>query len=173
MFHRGMIAIISKSGGYRDRLESQNFGNQTEGLFDYIQEEALDYYVSFYNQWISNKNETMGFLVVRYEDLRKNTFAELKRVMNFIGLAIPDEILRDAIEYASFRNMRKMEFKRESRMKTLKPGNSQNVESYKTRKGKIGGFKEYLSMAEIALIEKEVNERLNPFLGYNYYSNNL
>lgn len=137
-------------------------------LFNYIKQKGLDYYISFYNEWMQHQDETMGFLVIRYEDLRKDTYTELKKIINFLGLNIPDKTIGDSIEYASFKNMRKMEAKGQS--KTLSPGDYQNTEFYKTRKGKVGDFKENLSREQIASIEKEINERLTPFLGYNYYS---
>jgi hypothetical protein len=164
-------AVVSKYfWSYKKRLKKQNTEDQLE-LFDYINKKALDYYISFYNEWIQHQSEMMGFLVVRYEDLRQNTFAELQRIINFLGLKIPDEIISTSIEYASFNNMRKMEAQKQS--KALKPTDPQNTKLYKTRKGKVGGFQEELSRKEIAFIEKEINERLDPSLGYNYYSDPL
>ncbi|MDY7008251.1 MAG: sulfotransferase domain-containing protein [Cyanobacteriota bacterium] len=161
-------AIVSKYFGMIKRVKK--IEEDQISLFDYFQKEGLNYYISFYNEWNQHKNETMGVLLVRYEDLKENTHREVKNIVKFIGLEIPDKIINTAIEYASFDNMRKMEAQGQSKSGVLKAGNPQDSESYKTRKGKVGGFKEYLSVEEIALIEKEINDNLDPFFGYNYYS---
>lgn len=164
-------AVVSKYFGLIRRLQKQQKIDESEmSLFDYFQQEGLRYYLSFYNEWNQHKSETMGILLVRYEDLKENPHQEVKKIVKFMGLEIPDRIIRTAVEYASFDNMRKMETQGQSMSAVLKPGNPQDSESYKTRKGKVGGFKEYLSVEEIALIEKDINDTLDSYYGYNYYS---
>ncbi len=165
-------AVVSKyMGNIKWFPKEVNKEGEQPSLFDYYQNEGLKYFLSFYNEWNQHQNETLGFLLVRYEDLKENTPREVNRIIKFLGLEIPDKIISKAIEYASFDNMRKMEVKGESKISVLNRRNLQDSESYKTRKGKVGGFKEYLSIEEIALVEKEINDHLDPFFGYNYYTN--
>ena len=161
-------AVVSKY--FRMAKKMQKIDESEKSLFDYFQSEGLKYYISFYNEWNHHKNETMGFLLVRYEDLRENPHREVQKIIKFLGLEIPDGFIDAAVEYASFENMRKMEAQGNSKSGVLKPGDAKDLESYKTRKGKVGGFKEYLSFQEIALIEQSINDNLDPCFGYNYYS---
>jgi hypothetical protein len=48
----------------------------------------------------------------------------------------------------------------------LKPAERGNVDSYKVRRGKVGGFRDYFSDAEIREIEDYVRGRLDPVFGY-------
>jgi hypothetical protein len=49
----------------------------------------------------------------------------------------------------------------------LKPAVRGNVDSYKVRRGKVGGFRDYFSDAEVEEIERYVRERLDPVFGYS------
>ena len=164
-------AIVSKyMGNIKWLAKERNKEGEQASLFDYFQTEGLKYYLSFYNEWNQHRSETMGFLLVRYEDLKENTPRELNRIIKFLGLEIPNQIITAAIEYASFENMRKMEVQGKSKIGVLKRRKLNDSESYNTRKGKVGGFKEYLSTEEFALIEQDINDNLDPCFGYNYYS---
>ena len=60
--------------------------------------------------WLSNKNNIKyGFLLVKYEDIRKNTFREISNILDFSGFEIIEEEINNAIEWSSFNNMKKME----------------------------------------------------------------
>jgi len=75
---------------------------------------------------------------------------ELRRVLDFVGLtAIDAATIAQAVEFASFDNMRKMEADNRFQSGILNPGENSDQESYKTRRGNIGGYREYLSQNEI------------------------
>ncbi len=121
--------------------------------------------LSYYNIWAENRNIPRGFLLVRYEDMKADAQHELRRVIDFLGLAaIPDGILAEAVEYASFENMRKMEAQGQFKSGILKPADQANQESYKTRKGKVKGFADHLEEADIALLNQAMGEKLSAYL---------
>jgi hypothetical protein len=105
-------------------------------------------------------------LLVRYEDLHENPHHELRRVLDFLGVSHRDEVINEAVNCCSFEKMRNLEKTQQFDMK-LKPANPEDEESYKTRKGKVGGFVEYLNEQEIAYINRLINETLSDFYGYN------
>ena len=123
--------------------------------------------LSYYNIWASNRQVPRDFLLVRYEDMKAEPCKELRRVIDFLGLhVIPDAILVEAVEYASFENMRKLEAEGSFRSGILNPADRTNDETYKTRKGKVRGYVDYLDESEIASLNQKMLEELSPIFGY-------
>ena len=135
------------------------FIHQRRGGFDTL--------LTYYNIWAQNRQLPLDFLLVRYEDMKANPGGELRRVLDFIGLqAISQETIDEAVNFSSFQNMRKMEAEGRFQSGMLKPANQTDQESYKTRKGKIQGYLEYLSPLEIVALNQKMNARLDPYFGY-------
>jgi len=135
------------------------FIDRREGGFDTI--------LKYYNIWAANRQIPKGFLLVRYEDLKANARDELRRVLDFLGLqAIPEEIIDDAINYATFDNMRRMETSGSFQSGILKPADKSNTDTYKTRKGKVKGYLDYLTKEEITNLNQRLQKQLSNFYGY-------
>ena len=109
-------------------------------------------------------------MLFKFEDMKKNppksAKKELRRVFDFIGLDMPENILDQAVEYSSFVNMRKMEMSGEINDYRMLPGDINDPNSYRTRKGKVGNHKEELSKKDIDYVNKEMGEKLDPIFGY-------
>jgi hypothetical protein len=72
------------------------------------------------------------------------------------------------VAFASVENMRQLEEKRTfwlagSRMRPKEKG---NPNSYKVRRAKVGGYKDYFDDAQAAAVERMIEERLLPGFGY-------
>ena len=89
--------------------------------------------------------------MLRYENLHENAASCLRSLIDFIGVSdIPENLVASAVEFSSFfENMRKMEVSGNFRSRSMKPANLTDESSYKVRKGKIGGFVDYLSEEDI------------------------
>ncbi|WP_235931162.1 sulfotransferase domain-containing protein [Paracoccus xiamenensis] len=90
-------------------------------------------------------------VTLSYERLTADPMTETARVLNFLGLDVEQHHLAAAVEAASFQNMRKLELR-----KGL-PGHDYdrtNEENLRMRRGKVGGFADYLTDAQIALIDR-------------------
>lgn len=138
-------------------------------MSDYVYEEvgSLKTLLQFYNIWAENRHIPKDFLLVRYEDIQTNPPRELRRVLDFLDLrTISDDVIAEAVRFASFDNMRKMEKEGRFRSPKLRPVDSRDKESYKTRQGKVGGFVEYLSKEEIEYINRKMDQMLSSFYGY-------
>lgn len=137
---------------------------------NYIREEtgSLETLLSFYNIWAENRHIPRDFLIVYYEDMHSNMPLELDRIANFLGISsLKEEFINQATDYASFANMREMEMQNEHSMENiLKPFKKEDTESYKTRKGKIAGFTDYLSKEDIEYLNKKIKESLSDFYRY-------
>jgi hypothetical protein len=87
----------------------------------------------------------------------------LRSLLEFMGLGHPDEAaIAAAVRYGAFENMRRLErsgiFPRK-----MSPGDPGDEESYQVRKGKIGGYVDYLSPDDIAYVDRVIDEAGNPF----------
>ena len=128
---------------------------------------GFDTLLRYYNVWAASQDLTSDFLLVRYEDMHEDPERELRRVLDFIKLqAVTDDEVRDAVEFAAFDNMRKMEAAEGTGPYKLKPGNRNDAESFKVRKGKVGGYAEYLSDEDVELLNRKMAETLSDFYGY-------
>lgn len=60
--------------------------------------------------WISNANKIEnGFLLVKYEDLKEDTFKELNRIVKFLSIHRTEDEINRAIRWSSKENMSKLE----------------------------------------------------------------
>ena len=83
----------------------------------------------------------------------------LTEVLEFIGETPVDvNLVSEAIEFSSFNQMKNRETKKEILNKKDKIDDS---ESYHLRKGKIGGYAEYLTEEDIEYINNIINKTQN------------
>ncbi len=128
---------------------------------------SFDSIIRYFNLWVDNRRVPEGFVAVRYEDLHANPGRELRRIAEFVQRPdITDDSIAEAVEFAGFDNMRKMEERNELGSARLKPGDKDDKESYKTRRGKTGGFVDYLQPDDVEYLTDRMNSTLNPFFGY-------
>ena len=120
--------------------------------------------VTFFNIWHANQHVPEAFLPLRYEEMHADPAGNIRKALDFIGAGeVADEIIRRAVEYASFDNMRKLEEEGRFESKKLRPGKSRDEESFKVRKGKVGGFTDYLNAEDCAYVNGVMRELGCPF----------
>jgi hypothetical protein len=128
---------------------------------------SLDTILAYYNIWARERARPAGLCLVRYEDLKADTAGELKRILRFAGLGeIADAHVEEAVRFASFESMRAMEAGDVLKSGRLRARDPRDAESFKTRKGKVGGYVDYLRPEEIARMERKIRETLDPCYGY-------
>ena len=131
-------------------------------------EAGLDRAIRFLNLWTEAAPKLESIEVVRYEDMRTEPEAALHRILRFLG-ADPDQAgVRDAVEYARFDNMRRLEedLQMSASGRRLAPGERGKSDSYKVRRAKVGGWRDYFSDDEIAALDARVRAGLRPGFGY-------
>jgi hypothetical protein len=115
--------------------------------------------ISFYNIWFRNKDIPKDFLLLRYEEMRNNPAAALEILVRFIGVSDIDPTkIAAAVDFASFDNMKKMESESRFKDSMLKVGQVGDGEAAKVRKGKIGGYREYLDEEDLKFIDQAISE---------------
>ena len=101
-------------------------------------------------------------LILTYEDLKKDAFKEVSRLLDFMEIRINPHNLRQAIEFSSFSNMQNMEKAGQFADPRLIPGDKDNVNSFKVRKGKVGNYKEELNEADVEHVNQNIAKNLCP-----------
>ena len=122
--------------------------------------------IEFLNLWAVNHKVPQNFLMVKYEDLHKDTSGVVKGILGFIGeQEIDENALKQAIEFSKFDNMRKLEEKGVAGLKINPHVKKGDTEGYKTRKGQVGNYKSYLSNKSCQEMESIIAEKLSTFYG--------
>jgi Sulfotransferase domain len=142
-------------------------GDNAPAPFEYMQFRA-GWAVDFMNSWQEELADPARRLLVRYEDLRAEPAVHLRQVLEFLDANPTPAEIAEAVEFASFDNMRKLEetaaFGSDDRR--IVPGEASNPESFKVRRGKVGGYRDYLSAEEAAALDQLVAAKLSPAFGY-------
>ena len=158
----------------RDVAVSQYFSltKRTEGgyagtISDFVRDEDLGpaNHIAYLNVWARAEHPALKLL--SYEALQADTGGELVDVLAFAGAAPMDPVtIADAVAYGSFDSMRAMEAQGTFKSGMLRPTDPSDPATFKTRSGKVGGYTEHLSDADIAHIDALIAERLDPVFGY-------
>lgn len=124
--------------------------------------------IRFMNLWASEFDAIKDICVVRYETLRENTRDTLGKVLGFMNETPSTDELTQCVEFASVENMRAMEkgtFFQDVGDR-MKPGNVNNPDSYKVRRAKVGGYRDYFTDEQNAEIDHLIATTLSPAFGY-------
>jgi hypothetical protein len=123
--------------------------------------------VDYFNGWAQAIPELKDILIVRYEDMRSDPGDVLEKIMAFTGMQVKAEQLQEAVDFAAYDNMKKMEqdkFFKGSGAR-VKPGDKDNPQSFKVRKAKVGGYRDYFTDEQCAQLDQMVAQ-LDPLFGY-------
>ena len=163
----GRKKVIFLTRDIRDTLVSSFFqeSKRTEvfkgDINDFVRDPQLGArkIVSFYNLWYQNSHKIRDFESVTYESLHSNPTMELKKLLAFMGLEnIEPSMLERAVEYADFGHMRQLETSGTFHDSMMRPGRKNDGESLKVRRGKVGGFVDYIDAKTLDYITQVVNE---------------
>ena len=128
---------------------------------------GIDTLLTYMNIWENSRHIPSDFLLVRYEDMHDHPHLQLKRVLEFIGLAgVSDEVIKTAVDFAQFDNMKALEKAGSMQARQLTPGDVNDPESYKARRGKIGGYTDYLGEEDLHYLNQKIRRNLSRYFGY-------
>lgn len=126
--------------------------------------------VDYFNGW-AQAVEMMGddLLIIRYEDMRRDPKSVMSRVFEFTGTPGSDQQVQEAVDYAAYDNMKKLEAQKgmQASGQRVKPGDKDNPDSFKVRRGKVGGYRDYFTDEQLAEIDRLVEQKLDPVFGYS------
>jgi hypothetical protein len=155
---------------HKKRLNGYPRHGSALGIWEFVAEHeaGLDRVIGFLNLWAAACEKLESVEVIRYEQMRAEPADALRRVLLRLGASPDAEGISDAVEYAAFENMRKLEEQGSVKAsgRRLVPGRLGNRESYKVRRAKVGGWRDYFDDAQIAMIDDRVEAMLLPGFGY-------
>jgi hypothetical protein len=126
--------------------------------------------IEFLNYWERNLAALEHTLLTSYEALRADPANVLKQITELMGDSFSDEEIREAVDFASFDNLRKLESEGFFRSGGLTLRNPKDPESFKVRRAKVGGYRDYFTPEQADELEQLVISRLSPTLGYSNFS---
>ena len=141
-------------------------------LFDFVMGDnggGMKAVTDYLNLWAAETDKVKAFHLLRYEDLRSNTREELRRLLDFMQVDATDAQVEAAVEYSSYENMKKMESKEQFRLAggRMMPRDKDNPDSYKVRRAKVGGYRDYFTDEEVAAIDARLAADLDPLFRYS------
>ncbi len=141
-------------------------------LFDFVMGDnggGMKAVTDYLNLWAREADKANAFHLLRYEDLRSNTRHELRRLLGFMQIDASDAHVEAAVEYSSYENMKKMESKQQFRLAggRMMPRDKGNPDSFKVRRAKVGGYRDYFNDEEVAAIDARLAADLDPLFRYS------
>jgi hypothetical protein len=138
-------------------------------MWDFVRHSdiGLPSLIDFLNYWEHNLAALDNTLLTSYEALRADPGAVLKQITTLMGDSFTDEEIQNAVEFGSFDNLRKLESEGFFRSGGLTLRNPKDPESFKVRRAKVGGYRDYFSAEQADELEELVRTRLSPAFGYN------
>jgi hypothetical protein len=122
--------------------------------------------VNTMNDWIEEFSGRDDFILVQYEALRASPAEHFRDLLAALGESAPDmTMFHEALEFSRFENMQKLEAAGAFDSKILRPGDVRDPESFKVRRGKVGGYREYLSAEDQAFAANAL-AKLDTRFGY-------
>lgn len=127
---------------------------------DFIEDDAqgLGSYIRYLNGWAAGLRNGRSH-VTSYERMSADPAAELRQILLFLERPVDEAALAYAVEKSSFGAMRSKE------KQTGIPGHQYDLkdqESLRMRRGKPGGFTDYLSEGEVARVLERCRAELTP-----------
>jgi hypothetical protein len=141
---------------------------RTVGMWEFVRHSdiGLPSLIEYLNAWERNVAHLPRAIVIRYEDLRAEPRRTLPRITALMGESFSEREIEEAVAFGSFDNLQELERRGFFRQGGLTLRNPQDPESFKVRRAKVGGFKDYFTEAQVAELEELVRRRLSPSLGY-------
>lgn len=134
---------------------------------------GLDKLLHFYGLWHQHQGTVRRFHLIRYEDLRQMPDRTFSHLLEFLGMEVDTAVLTAAIDKSSFESMRAIERSgnvptiASSGLKVFATGDVNNLDSYHVRRGKVGGYRDYLSGDLVRDLELRIDQAVGVWLGYH------
>jgi hypothetical protein len=126
---------------------------------------GIDGLVTVLNRWRARFAAHPRCHWLSYEGLHRDPEGELLRLFASIGTPISPAAVAAAVEAARFDRMKAAEAAGEFGDMRLRPGDPARPDSFKVRRGQVGGYRGDLGPESIAYVDAAV-ARLDPFYGY-------
>jgi estrone sulfotransferase len=107
---------------------------------------------------------TQNFLLIKFEDMRRNTESTVMTVLDFLGVQVDAQTVRDAIANNSLKRMQEKEEK-QPQLSRSAPASPAAEETRFIRRGSTGGWRNRLTDSQVEFMEKHSKKVLEQ-MGY-------
>lgn len=127
---------------------------------------GISHDIELMNIWAENRHMPREFRIVQYEDLHDIPGIVLISILAFAGIDTANlDLLHGVIKQCSFDSMQEMERTDALSSGRLRPTDADDPESFKTRRGRVSGYVDYLDEADIDYVNQEM-QKLDQFFEY-------
>ncbi|MEL7197057.1 MAG: sulfotransferase domain-containing protein [Pseudomonadota bacterium] len=112
----------------------------------------------YHNGWAAGL-VNQDAMTISYEELSEDTHGVVRGILNFLEIAVDEQVLDEAVTKAQFDKMRKKE------QQTGIPGheyNREDADASRVRRGKVAGYTDYLGPDEDARVQELFHAHLTP-----------
>jgi len=118
------------------------------------------------NHWFAEFGRRKDFTLLHYESIRAAPEENFRALLATLGETSPDpEAFKHALEFSDFANMQRLEAAGVFDSKILRSRDIRNPEAFKVRRGKVGGYRDYLS-PEDQVFAADALKHLDARFGY-------
>jgi len=107
---------------------------------------------------------TPNFLLIKFEEMRRNTEAIVSQVLDFLGVMVEPQSVRDAIANNSLQRMQEKE-QSQPQLSRAVPAGSHGEETRFIRRGSTGGWRNRLTPMQVEFMEQHAGQVLEQ-MGY-------
>jgi len=142
--------------------------HRTISMWDFVMhgDIGLRFLIDYLNTWERNTARMPCAITLHYEDMRARPAEALQRVVDLLDPSFTREEVAGAVDFGSFDNLRKLEIAGFFGRGGLARRDPSDPDTFKVRRGKIGGYRDYFSPQQVAEMDALVAARLSPTLGY-------
>jgi Sulfotransferase domain len=142
------------------RLQLKIAASMSMATFVRSKRYGIEKVIHFYLQWFAAAPRISRVAIMQYEDLRTSTARTLLAVARFAGLEATPAVTAKIASSRSFTNMREREANGNFAARygdALVPNDPSDPQSYKVRRGVVGGYVDYLSRKDIDYCDRVID----------------
>lgn len=144
--------------------------NSGISIYNFIMDRnaGLEYIINFLNMWRREWSVRDDLAVIKYEDMLADPKGQLQRILSWLGFDATADEIDECVSFASFENMRKLEERGVYWLggRTMNSASGGDSDRLKVRRGRAGGWRDYLTVSQIEDVKRFVDDRLVPGFGY-------
>ena len=115
--------------------------------------------LAFNKNWYDNRAVPRRFELFTYEQMHDDPAGVLRTTLDVMGVrGVSDDTVAQAVEYASFDNMRQLEQRDALGAESMRAADPGDPDSFKVRKGEVGGYRAYLSDDDLAYVDQAMRD---------------
>lgn len=139
-------------------------------MFDFVMHSPLGLpaicaYLNFWHEELKAWDRVYRLF---YETMRAEPQPEMSRLLRFLDQDFSAEEIAEAVEFTAFESLKRKERENFFQNSRLKARNVEDPDSYKVRRGKVGGYRDYFNDEEVERIDRMLSERLIPELLHRF-----